>query len=305
MRRLNRTIAGLAFGLAAVPAAALEITAPAPDAVVTPGSSVTVKAVAAAGQTFTDVVFFIPGTDPKTTAELVATLKVPTEAVGPLPIVVMGTTPAGDVESATVMVTVEPGTLERLTVAAPDPLTHIGQIVDLDVRGLFADGVTRDLSGSARGTTYATSNGAVLGIHPEGVIQARSRGRANVTATNRGKSLTFAVDVVVPDPPNNRIPVADAGPDQAAVSETRVDLTASGSTDADGDALTYRWIQMSGPLIFVWNDTSAHPHFVAPNVSQPTVIEFSLVVEDGKGATAFPDTVSITVNPTPPAVPQA
>ncbi len=45
----------------------------------------------------------------------------------------------------------------------------------------------------------------------------------------------------------NMAPVANAGPDQNVTTGTVVTLTGSGSTDANGDTLTYSWSFTSKP----------------------------------------------------------
>ncbi|MGV1010702.1 MAG: PIG-L family deacetylase, partial [Dermatophilaceae bacterium] len=45
----------------------------------------------------------------------------------------------------------------------------------------------------------------------------------------------------------NRTPVANAGPDQLVAPGASVQLTGLGSSDPDGDALTYAWTQTAGP----------------------------------------------------------
>jgi hypothetical protein len=91
-------------------------------------------------------------------------------------------------------------------------------------------------------------------------------------------------------------PIADAGPDQtveqAYYQGADVTLDGSGSSDPDGDAITYAW---------TWSGGSASG--VSPTVSLPlgtTVI--TLVVNDGF-LDSCPDTVSINVvDTTPPSV---
>jgi hypothetical protein len=305
MMRSRRILAVLAWlWIAGIDASALTITTPAPGTTVSPGAAITIQAAPAPGEVFSEVVFVMPGAQTTTEGALQATLAVPADAVGPTPIGVIGIRADGTAETAVVTVTVEPGALRRVSLEIPAALTRIGQVVQADIQGLFADGVTRDLSGPDRGSTYASSNDAVLAVHAAGVFQARSRGTAVVTVSNRGRSAQVTVAVEVPSPADNGIPVPDAGSDQAVSSGVRVNLSAAGSSDPDGDALTYHWTQMAGPLLFLWNETSAQAHFVAPRVAQPVTIEFALVVIDAKGAISFPDTVRIIVMPSMPVANQ-
>lgn len=90
--------------------------------------------------------------------------------------------------------------------------------------------------------------------------------------------------------PANRAPVANAGADASAFTGTPVTLDGSGSTDADGDGLTYNWTPPSG--ITLTNPTTAKPSFTPTAAGQYT---FTLVVNDGKVNSAA-DTVVVTVS---------
>lgn len=100
-------------------------------------------------------------------------------------------------------------------------------------------------------------------------------------------------------------PTADAGPDQNADSGTNVVLDGRGSTDETGIA-TWQWRQVQGPTVVLVGSDSAQAHFLAPGVSQPTDLQFRLLVADAGDLTAV-DTVRVTVNPSanqpPPLVP--
>jgi hypothetical protein len=73
-------------------------------------------------------------------------------------------------------------------------------------------------------------------------------------------------------------PVADAGPDQIALIGTLVTLDGSGSSDADGDPLTYLWTQTGGPAVTLSDETAVSPTFT-PMVAG--IYTFNLVVYDG------------------------
>ncbi|MDC1398826.1 PKD domain-containing protein, partial [Octadecabacter sp.] len=129
-----------------------------------------------------------------------------------------------------------------------------------------------------------------------------------------GFSFTLA-NTAVPDDTNyvggdtysfyvgTRPPTADAGPDQTSVaSAATVTLDGLGSTDQDGDTLTYAWTQTSGTTVTLSDNDSAtavQPTFTAPTLSigdAAATLVFSLTVNDGT-VDSTADTVSITVNP--------
>ena len=94
----------------------------------------------------------------------------------------------------------------------------------------------------------------------------------------------------------NNPPVADAGPDQTAIDGSLVTLDGTGSSDPDGDSITYSWTQTSGTNVTLSNATIANPTFVAPSTTEEIMLGFSLVVNDGL-LDSLPDSVVITVSP--------
>jgi len=99
---------------------------------------------------------------------------------------------------------------------------------------------------------------------------------------------------------SNSTPVANAGADQSTLVGSTVTLDGSGSSDVDGDALTFNW-SLTPPAgsVATLSDTAAvNPTF---DIDLPGVYVAQLIVNDGRENSA-PDTVNIsTTNSTPVA----
>jgi hypothetical protein len=106
-----------------------------------------------------------------------------------------------------------------------------------------------------------------------------------------------------PPLPANRLPTANAGHNQRlplrAPRTLRLDGTAS--HDPDGDPLTFRWRQLTGPPVTLVNSNSPTPTLPLAPVSTPTLLTFELRVSDGTGDSA-PATVQVVLLP-PPSTP--
>lgn len=116
---------------------------------------------------------------------------------------------------------------------------------------------------------------------------------------NDGQVDSAPDSVVVVTEPGNSAPVADAGPDQTVQLGDIVILDGSGSTDVDGDLLTFSWsIQASPPgsAAALSDPTAVAPTFIA-DLAGVYVVE--LVVNDGQ-LSSLPDTVTITTANTQP-----
>jgi len=77
----------------------------------------------------------------------------------------------------------------------------------------------------------------------------------------------------------NKTPVPKAGEDQSVDEGEMVSLNGSGSTDEDGDAITYFWTAPAGINLSL--ATTANPVFTAPDVKADTDFSFFLIVSDG------------------------
>jgi len=97
----------------------------------------------------------------------------------------------------------------------------------------------------------------------------------------------------------NKAPVANAGADQAVNEGVTATLDGTGSTDADGNTLTYLWTAPSG--ITLSSTTSLNPTFTAPQVTSDVQYTFTLVVNDGR-VSSIADFVVITIKQVPPTL---
>jgi hypothetical protein len=97
----------------------------------------------------------------------------------------------------------------------------------------------------------------------------------------------------------NAAPVANAGTDQVVTrvggQSITVTLNGTGSKDANGDALTYKWAiayQPSPSTATLSSSTDASPTFTATFAG---IYVFNLVVNDGKVDSSAVSSVSVTV----------
>src|SRR5262249_46463986 len=106
------------------------------------------------------------------------------------------------------------------------------------------------------------------------------------TVTGISGSGSSTVDLTIKDV--NRPPVAKISAPGSAKKGTGAVLSGTGSTDPDGDTLTYAWSQTSGPTVTFTGGNTANASFVMPD----SPVGIQLKVTDAKGAA---NTVSQTV----------
>lgn len=90
----------------------------------------------------------------------------------------------------------------------------------------------------------------------------------------------------------NIAPTADAGPDQGVSTSSPVTLDGRGSSDPNGDDLTFSWTQLSGTGVTLVGATTDSPTFTAPAVVSTLI--FQLIVNDGE-FDSIPDSVTVEV----------
>jgi len=173
-------------------------------------------------------------------------------------------------------------------------------------RGLRQHHVT--LGVAACGNCHLDSNHGTTGSAPENILPSfyplalggtgldpcdgseETFQSASVSLDNDGDGLTDGND---PDCSiSNQAPVADAGLNQTVNVGTVVTLDGSGSTDGDGDPLTYSWSLSvpGGSSAALTGATTVNPTFV-PDVEG--VYTATLIVNDGTDDSA-PDSADVT-----------
>ncbi|HJT21506.1 MAG TPA: hypothetical protein VJ746_13605 [Nitrospira sp.] len=252
---------------------------------------------------------FTPLTPPVEKDHMAGTVSVPAEALGTMRLLAVGEVVRGrlgiDEDFDEVMVAVEPAALLSsidFAVQRPWRLDTIGKLLPVPVVGQFEDGVARPLSGPRTGSRFLSSNETVVSIDASGILRVVGNGRAQVIVENRGKTGT--VDVIVEgDETPNRPPVAEVEKELRTKSGHLVLLDGLRSRDPDGDPLRYEWKQLRGYRIVLTNAQEVKATFVAPKVSEPKLLQFSLTVTDMagpdtvKGAESSPAVISIWVDP--------
>ena len=183
--------------------------------------------------------------------------------------------------------------------AGPDQTHLIHTIVTLNGSG------SSDVDGDP--LTYAWA----FVSRPDGSTAALANPTSVMPSFEMDRSGTYVVSLVVHDgflfsaadtvsiTTLNSAPVANAGPDQTAFVTNTVTLDGTGSTDVDGNPITYAWALISVPSgsgAALDDGTVPRPTFV---IDRPGMYVAQLVVHDGTVASA-PDTVTITTENSAP-----
>ena len=186
------------------------------------------------------------------------------------------------------------------------PLANAGsnQSVNRGTTVLLSGSLSRDDNGDAltygwsfqsvpTGSAAALSNSAA--VAPTFVADKVGSYSLRLTVTDsRGAASTATVSVTA----LNNAPVANAGTDRIVNAPVTVNLNGSGSSDADGDPLSYAWV-LSKPLgstATLSNSSASQPSFLADKSGEYIA---TLTVNDGTTSSG-PSHVKITAGNTPP-----
>jgi K319L-like, PKD domain/PKD domain len=207
----------------------------------------------------------------------------------------------GLVASAPDTVTVDTENSPPVADAGSDQTAFVGDTVALD--GTGSSDVDHDL---------LTMRWSVI-ARPPGSGAALSNPAATRPTFEVDAAGTYVLQLIVNDgaldsapdsvmvTTSNSAPVADAGPDQVVHVTDAVRLDGSGSSDVDGDALTFFWTLPSVPAgsgATLDDPVSPAPGFVA---DLPGTYVASLVVNDGTADSAPNNVVIVTENSRPVA----
>ena len=203
----------------------------------------------------------------------------------------------GGSDTDSVTITVTPVNNKPSANAGPD------QSVDEQTEVTLA-GSGKDPNGDTLSYSWGQTGGAPVELSSNDV--ANPSFIAPVVKNGETKTVTFKLtvsdglggkasdSVTIKINPVNEAPVADAGSDQTVTEKTVARLAGSAS-DADGDAVTFKWKQTDGPAVTLSSTTGQYPTFTAPEVTDDVTLTFQLVANDGM-TNSEPDTVTITVS---------
>jgi hypothetical protein len=213
---------------------------------------------------------------------------------------------AGLTAKDTCIVNVTPGNRTPTANAGPDQSAVAGSTVTLTGSN------STDIDGTIASYAWTQTSGPAITLSNPAAARPTFTAPSGGTS---GASLTFQLTVkddgglaasdtcvvnVNAAIPANKLPVANAGPDQSAVAGSTATLVGSNSTDSDGTIVSYAWKQTAGTTVTLSNPAVASPTFTAPSAGTGgTSLTFQLAVKDNGGLTATDTSVVNITAPTP------
>ncbi len=187
--------------------------------------------------------------------------------------------------------------LAPLADAGPDQTVNKRALVTLD----GTDSVDQD--GDELAYAWTQTSGTAVTLNDTALAQP------TFTAPSVPATLTFSLvvdDGEETDGPDtvtitvqNGAPVANAGLDHGVIKGAETNLDGSGSTDPDGDTVTYSWSQTGGTTVTLSSTTVASPTFTAPLALGN--LDFVLTVSDGIAAPVQDPVRLVVFDPIPVA----
>lgn len=180
-----------------------------------------------------------------------------------------------------------------------------------DQSGEVFDVITLDGSGSSDANNDALTFAWSFVSQPAGSSAALNDPSAIMPSFSIDVSGNYTLQLIVNDgtadsaadtvevTTDNSAPVADAGPDQSARVSDTVTLDGSGSSDVNGDPLSYSWSLLNIPVgsaAILSDNNAVNPTF---DVDVAGTYVAQLIVNDGTTDSA-PDTVTISTDNTAP-----
>ena len=192
-------------------------------------------------------------------------------------------------------VVIDAGNRAPVANAGPDQTVPVGETVQLDGTDSTdddGDPLTYNWSFVSKPAGSSATLSDSSAVRPTFVVDVRGEyGLELVVNDGRADSPPDAVLVTT----ENTAPVAHAGPDQTALVAETVTLDGTGSTDIDGDPLTYAWALITlpaGSAASLNDPTSPTPSFVADLAGDYVA---QLIVNDGHANSAA-DAVTVSVS---------
>ncbi len=208
---------------------------------------------------------------------------------------------SGESASTTVDVVVTNVNTVPVAVTTPPQTVNEGSLVVLSGHDSYdpdADAVT---------CVWAQTGGEHVDLENANTCTASFTAPLVVGGFGMGATLEFLLTVSDGDLTNqaattivaeqlNHPPTAVTGASQTVNELSPVLLNGLGSSDPDGDALTYEWRQTGVPAVTLDDATSATPAFTAPEVVPGgNTLTFELRVRDGGGLASAPVTTTVAV----------
>jgi PKD repeat protein len=185
--------------------------------------------------------------------------------------------------------------------AGNDSTVHVGATVTLDGSSSYdPDGddlsYAWSLDSKPAQSTAALDNPTAMA--PSFVADTVGDYHVSLVVTDSNGIPSAADEVIIST--QNSAPIANAGNDQAVYVGDTVTLDGSGSTDSDGDSITYTWSMTSRPsesAAALSDSTAVKPVFDA---DAPGDYVIRLTVTDSYGAVSAPDEVVVSTDNSPP-----